>query len=93
VAEDVILGENLPETIALITERPLLVVVLTAPPEVIAAREAARGKVAYQSWAAAQLHARPGDREPAGSRGGGGGGRAHQALALQSAQGLCDRSS
>jgi chloramphenicol 3-O-phosphotransferase len=55
VAQDVILGEHLPEMITLIRQRPLLVVVLTAPPEVVAARDAARGKTAYQTWTPAGL--------------------------------------
>ncbi|GLW09186.1 hypothetical protein Misp01_43150 [Microtetraspora sp. NBRC 13810] len=50
VAQDVILGEHLTETIELIRQRPLLVVVLAPRPEAIAAREAARGKNAYNRW-------------------------------------------
>lgn len=55
VAQDVILGPHLTETIALISARPLLVVVLAPPPEVIAAREAGRAKTAYGEWTPAQL--------------------------------------
>ncbi|MEV6868952.1 AAA family ATPase [Streptosporangium subroseum] len=50
VAQDVILGEHLPEMVELIQQRPLLVVVLAPQPEVIAARETARGKNAYDQW-------------------------------------------
>ncbi|MBB5960671.1 putative kinase [Saccharothrix tamanrassetensis] len=50
VAQDVILGEHLAETVRLIRARPLLVVVLAPRPRVIAAREAARGKNAYDEW-------------------------------------------
>ena len=55
VAQDVILGEFLPETIGLIRSRPLLVVVLAPQPAAIAAREAGRGKVAYGTFAIEQL--------------------------------------
>jgi chloramphenicol 3-O-phosphotransferase len=47
IAQDVILGEHLRETIALIRNRPLRVVVLAPSPDAVAAREAGRGKVAY----------------------------------------------
>ena len=50
IAQDVILGSHLPETLALIRERPLLLVVLAPHPETVAAREAARGKTAYSQW-------------------------------------------
>jgi chloramphenicol 3-O-phosphotransferase len=50
VAQDVILGTHLTETIGLIRQRPLLVVVLAPTPEAVAAREAARGKTAYDRW-------------------------------------------
>ncbi|MEV0063295.1 AAA family ATPase [Nocardia sp. NPDC050718] len=50
LAQDVVLGEHLPELIELIRHRPLLVVVLTPRPDAIAAREAARGKDAYHRW-------------------------------------------
>lgn len=50
VAQDVILGEHLTEMVELIQQRPLLVVVLAPQPEAIAAREAARGKNAYDQW-------------------------------------------
>lgn len=55
VAQDIILGEHLPEMTSLITQRPLLVIVLTALPEVIAARDAARPKTAYWTWTPAGL--------------------------------------
>ena len=55
VAQDVILGEHLADMTVMITSRPLLVVVLAPQPATIAAREAARGKTAYGSWAIEQL--------------------------------------
>jgi chloramphenicol 3-O-phosphotransferase len=55
VVQDVIIGEHLPEMIARISQRPLLVIVLTALPEVIAARDAARAKTAYRTWTPAGL--------------------------------------
>jgi chloramphenicol 3-O-phosphotransferase len=55
VAQDVILGEFLPETIGLIRSRPLLVVGLAPQPAAIAGREAGRGKVAYGTFAIEQL--------------------------------------
>lgn len=50
IAQDVVLGEHLTEMIELIRHRPLLVVVLAPQPDAIAAREAARGKDAYNRW-------------------------------------------
>ncbi len=50
VAQDVILGEHLTQIVDLITHRPLLVVVLAPRPEVVAERERARSKVAYDEW-------------------------------------------
>jgi chloramphenicol 3-O-phosphotransferase len=50
IAQDVILGEDLTEMVERIQQRPLLVVVLAPRPEAIAAREAARGKSAYNQW-------------------------------------------
>ncbi len=55
VTQDVILGDHLAEMTAMIRSRPLLVVVLAPRPSVIAAREAARGKVAYDAWTVGQL--------------------------------------
>jgi predicted kinase len=55
VIQDVILGEQLAEMTALIRSRPLLVVVLAPAVAAVAAREAARGKVAYDAWAVEQL--------------------------------------
>ncbi|MEV4179811.1 AAA family ATPase [Streptosporangium canum] len=55
VAQDVILGEHLTEMVAMIKTRPLSVVVLAPRPEVVAEREAARGKNAYDAWAIGQL--------------------------------------
>jgi chloramphenicol 3-O-phosphotransferase len=50
VVQDVVLGEHLAEMVTLIRRRPLLVVVLAPRPEAVAAREAARGKNAYDRW-------------------------------------------
>ncbi|MGJ6968329.1 AAA family ATPase [Streptosporangium sp. G11] len=50
VAQDVVLGDHLAEMVGLIRRRPLFVVVLAPRPEVVAAREAARGKNAYDRW-------------------------------------------
>jgi chloramphenicol 3-O-phosphotransferase len=50
VAQDVILGEHLTEMVELIQQRPLLVIVLTPQPEIVAAREAARRKNSYDQW-------------------------------------------
>ena len=55
VAQDVVLGEHLAETVAAIRRRPLLVVVLAPTPEAVADREAGRGKTAYDSWAVREL--------------------------------------
>ena len=55
VAQDVILGEHFPEMITLITQRPLLAIVLTASPEVLLARDTDRAKTAYQAWTPAGL--------------------------------------
>jgi chloramphenicol 3-O-phosphotransferase len=50
VAQDVVLGEHLPEMVRLVRWRPLLVVVLAPRVEAVAAREAGRGKDAYDTW-------------------------------------------
>ena len=55
ITQDVILGEHLAGMTAMISSRPLLVVVLAPQPAAIAAREAARGKTAYSAWAVEQL--------------------------------------
>lgn len=55
IAQDVILGEHLADMTAMISSQPLLVVVLAPQPAVIAAREAARGKTAYDAWTVEQL--------------------------------------
>jgi chloramphenicol 3-O-phosphotransferase len=55
IIQDVVLGEQLAELVALIRSRPLLVVVLAPQPEAIAAREADRGKAAYGRYAIDQL--------------------------------------
>ncbi len=64
VAQDVILGEHLTETVRLIRRRPLIVVVLAPRPEAIAAREAARGKDAYDEWTIGLLDAVLRDETP-----------------------------
>jgi chloramphenicol 3-O-phosphotransferase len=55
IAQDIILGDHLAEMTTMIRSRPLLVVVLAPQPATIAAREAARGKTAYDAWAIGQL--------------------------------------
>lgn len=55
ISQDVILGEHLADMTAMISSRPLLVVVLAPRPAAIAAREAARGKTAYDTWGIEQL--------------------------------------
>jgi predicted kinase len=55
VTQDVILGEHLAEMTTLIHSRPLLVIVLAPRANTIAARENARGKTAYGTWAINQL--------------------------------------
>jgi len=51
VVQDVVIGAVLDEYVAMIRARPRLVVVLTPRPDVVAAREAGRGKVAYRDGA------------------------------------------
>ncbi len=55
VLQDVFLGEFLPWTADLICSRPLYVVVLAPRPEVVGAREAGRGKDAYDEFTVAAL--------------------------------------
>jgi chloramphenicol 3-O-phosphotransferase len=55
IAQDIILGDHLTEMTAMIRGRPLLIVVLAPQPNAVAAREAARGKTAYDTWAIGQL--------------------------------------
>lgn len=55
VAQDVVLGEHLAELAKHVRTRPLMVVVLAPSAEAIAAREAGRGKNAYDHWAVAEL--------------------------------------
>jgi chloramphenicol 3-O-phosphotransferase len=55
ITQDVILGEHLTAMTTLIRSRPLLMVVLVPPADTVAAREAARGKTAYGTWAVEQL--------------------------------------
>jgi cytidylate kinase len=55
IAQDIVLGDDLAEMTAMIRSRPLLVVVLAPLPAAVAAREAARGKTAYDDWSVGQL--------------------------------------
>jgi cytidylate kinase len=48
VVQDVVIGRALTDYVAAIRSRPLVVVVLTPRPEVVAGREATRAKVAYR---------------------------------------------
>ncbi|MGW4634587.1 AAA family ATPase [Nocardia sp. NPDC004415] len=64
VAQDVVLGEHLSELAEAVRHRPLLVVVLAPSPAVIAAREAARGKAAYDEWTVEALDAGLRDHTP-----------------------------
>ncbi|WP_406633324.1 AAA family ATPase [Amycolatopsis sp. WGS_07] len=48
VLQDIVLGEYLTEMVDALRTRPCYVVVLAPSPEVVARREAARGKTAYQ---------------------------------------------
>ena len=48
VVQDIVLGDDLTTYIALIHSRPLMVVVLCPSVDVVAEREAARGKTAYR---------------------------------------------
>jgi chloramphenicol 3-O-phosphotransferase len=50
VAQDVVLGAELPGLVAEVRSRPLHVVVLAPRPDAVAAREEARGKQAYDRW-------------------------------------------
>lgn len=55
VTQDVILGEHLARMVAQIRSRPLHVIALTPHPDVIAARDAARTKTAYDAWTVGPL--------------------------------------
>jgi predicted kinase len=57
VAQDVVVGDVLADWVAAVRTRPLYVVVLAPRPEVVARREAARGKVAYGTYTVADLDA------------------------------------
>ncbi|MFW6689538.1 AAA family ATPase [Streptomyces sp. MAR4 CNX-425] len=58
VAQDVVLGGELPRTAGLFRTDPLLVVVLAPRPEAVAAREAGRAKTAYgREWGVRELDA------------------------------------
>jgi predicted kinase len=56
VLEDVVAGPILRDYYAMIRSRPCHVVVLLPSPEVVAAREAARGQKGYTSWTVEQLY-------------------------------------
>ena len=49
VVQDIIIGEALKDFVEMMRSRPLCVVVLSPRRDVVAAREAARGKVAYRT--------------------------------------------
>jgi chloramphenicol 3-O-phosphotransferase len=55
VAQDIVLGSNLPLMVNAIRSRPLLVVVLAPRPAVVAAREEGRAKVAYGDYSVQAL--------------------------------------
>jgi cytidylate kinase len=55
VAQDILLGSHLTETVEAIRSRPLLVVVLAPQPDVVAEREAGRAKNAYREYSVADL--------------------------------------
>lgn len=55
VMQDVIIGSMLQETVALIRNRPLYVIVLTPNQATVANREAARPKTGYGLWTIAEL--------------------------------------
>ncbi len=66
VVQDVVIGDVLAEYVAMLTGRPLVVVVLTPAPDVVAAREDGRAKSAYGGDRAsiAALHAALRDETP-----------------------------
>ncbi len=55
VVQDVILGEQLKTYVDLVRTRPLHVIVLAPRPDVVAAREAGRGKTGYGAWTVQDL--------------------------------------
>lgn len=55
VAQDVILGKYLGEMVELITQRPLVVVVLAPRAAAVAARESVRAKDSYDTWTVEML--------------------------------------
>ncbi|MFI7002249.1 AAA family ATPase [Nocardia sp. NPDC050175] len=57
IVQDTVLGELMQYTIDQIETRPLFVVVLAPRPEVVAAREAGRGKSGYGAFSVAELDA------------------------------------
>lgn len=64
VMQDVILGPWLPEVVAMFRTRPVSVVVLSPPPDVVAQREAARSKTGYTSFTPNDLDAGLRDTTP-----------------------------
>ncbi|CAM3722937.1 phosphotransferase-like protein [Mesobacillus zeae] len=58
VLQDVIIGTMLQETINLIRNRPLFVIVLTPCEEAVESREAARPKKGYGLWTVSELNKR-----------------------------------
>jgi chloramphenicol 3-O-phosphotransferase len=55
VAQDVVLGQELPTLVRMIKHRPLLVVVLAPRPEAVIAREEGRSKDSYDEWTVKML--------------------------------------
>lgn len=55
VAQDNLLGEYLPWTVGRVRSRPLYVIALLPRPEVVAARDRARAKTAYDRWTVTPL--------------------------------------
>ncbi|MFE0423048.1 AAA family ATPase [Streptomyces sp. NPDC058953] len=66
VVQDIVIGDALPEYVAMVRTRPLYVVVLAPRPDVIAAREEARAKTGYGlGWTPEGLDAVLRDETPA----------------------------
>ena len=51
VIDDIVIGAHIDEYVAVVSNRPLLFVMLVPAPEVIRAREASRGKRMFDKWA------------------------------------------
>lgn len=64
VYQDVMLGEDVVFVAGLLRDLPLQVVVLCPSPEVVAQREATRGKTGYVDWTVPQLDASLRDETP-----------------------------